>query len=108
MKILNLKEKIYVESVFIGEKSHLLRNEIDKIIYHQGSNDGLKRLQQLPREQQMTYLEYNTYLTGSSCLRHNLPMPAYTDQPMRWNMEVRSIFHRTQNSVRILQSYQPM
>ena len=42
MKILDLGEKGYVESLFTNGKSHLLRNETDNIIHHQRSNNSLK------------------------------------------------------------------
>ena len=43
-----------MELLFKNEKSHLLRNVIDKIIYHQRGNNGLSRLQLLLHKQ------YNT------------------------------------------------
>jgi len=36
----NLGEKRYVESLFTNGKSHLLRNVINKIIYHQSSRNA--------------------------------------------------------------------
>ena len=47
VKILNLEHKIYVGLAFINGKYHLLRNEIDDIIYHYSSRNDHKRLQQL-------------------------------------------------------------
>ena len=44
VEVLNLGEKSYVESLFTNGKSHLLRDMINKIIYHQRSNNGLKML----------------------------------------------------------------
>ena len=40
-----------MESLFTNEKSHLLRNVINKIIYQQCSNNDLSRLQLLLRKQ---------------------------------------------------------
>ena len=43
MKVLNLGEKRYVESLFTnGKSSHLLRDVIDKIIHCQSTKNGLK------------------------------------------------------------------
>jgi len=50
VEVLNLGES-HVESLFRNGKSHLLRNVIDKIIYHQSSNNALERLHPLLREQ---------------------------------------------------------
>jgi len=51
VEILNLGEKRCVESLFTNGKSYLLRNVIDKIIYHQSNNNGLKRPQPMLEEQ---------------------------------------------------------
>ena len=40
-----------MELLFTNDKSHLLRNVIDKIIYHQRGNNDLSRLQLLLRKQ---------------------------------------------------------
>ena len=47
VEVLNLGEKIYVASLLTNGKSYLLRNVIDQIISHQGSNNDLEMLQQL-------------------------------------------------------------
>jgi len=51
VEVLNLGQKRYVESLFTNGKTHLLRNVIDKIIYHKRSNNDLKKLQLLLWEQ---------------------------------------------------------
>ena len=50
VEVLDLGEKRYVESSFTIAKTHLLRNVIDKIVYHQCSNNDLRRHQLLLRE----------------------------------------------------------
>jgi len=47
VKILSLGKKRYIELLCITKKSHLSRNEIDKIIYHQYIKNNLRRFQQL-------------------------------------------------------------
>jgi len=43
VKVLNLGEKRHVESLFTnGKSSHLLRDVIDSIIYHQSTKNRLK------------------------------------------------------------------
>ena len=44
MKVLNLEEKRYRESSFTDGKSHLLRDVIDSIVYHQSTKNSLKGL----------------------------------------------------------------
>jgi len=53
VEILNLGENKYVESSFINEKTHLLRNVIDKLIKHSSSSNDLRRLQLLLKKDQM-------------------------------------------------------
>jgi len=90
------RENGYVQSLFINEKSHLLKDEIIDTIYHRLGDNSLKRLQQLLLELwSRNYHTLTVHLTGSSGQWSNVLVSARIGQPLGWGRQAGDILYGT-------------